>query len=67
MTYRLEGNLEAGILIPLMELFTLYFAGYSQGLALPFLGTTEFIEHFHQRVRGLSHQGAAADLTRCFL
>ena len=32
----------------------LYLAVYSLGLALPFLGTALFIEHFRQRVRWLS-------------
>ena len=32
----------------------LYLAVYSLGLALPFLGTALFIEHFRKRVRGFS-------------
>lgn len=32
----------------------LYLAVYSLGLALPFLGTALFIEHFRERVRGFS-------------
>jgi cytochrome c-type biogenesis protein len=32
----------------------LYLAVYSLGLALPFLGTTLFIEHFRERMRGFS-------------
>jgi len=40
-----EASAEAGML---------YLAVYSLGLALPFLGTALFIEHFRQRVRWLS-------------
>jgi cytochrome c-type biogenesis protein len=40
-----HANAEAGML---------YLAAYSFGLALPFLGTALFIEHFRQRVRWLS-------------
>ena len=32
----------------------LYLAAYSLGLALPFLGSALFIEHFRQRVRWFS-------------
>ncbi len=40
-----HANAEAGML---------YLAAYSLGLALPFLGTALFIEHFRQRVRWFS-------------
>ncbi|WP_339806386.1 cytochrome c biogenesis protein CcdA [uncultured Marinobacter sp.] len=40
-----HANAEAGML---------YLAAYSLGLALPFLGSALFIEHFRQRVRWFS-------------